>query len=250
MPGENSETRKLAVLLGYWIDHNREHIAENSAWMKKAGDAGLEEVADRLKKTIELSREANHQMEHALAAVEKASGTAPRPHGGIGHAAHDHPARRCETHDHGHVEFHRIGTIRTPYRDSVPRDATEEKGEGLFSIVVNEEFLEGLAKLDSFSHIYVLFHLDRTGERAPGTVTPPNGGGVEVGVFSSRSPERPNPIGLSIVRVLGVSGNVVSISAIDALDETPLLDIKPYFGSSDSKPDAGDGWRGEARTSK
>jgi tRNA (adenine37-N6)-methyltransferase len=264
MPDETSETRKLSVLLGYWIEHNREHIAENTAWVKKAENAGLKEVADRLKKTVELSEKANHQMEHARESLEEALGKAPQPHRGDlrtaagPHAAHAHPPA------HRHIEFHQIGTIRTPYRDRVPPDAAEEKGNEVFSIVVNEGFGDGLVKLGSFSYIYVLSHLDRPRGlparpdepsarpqgRSPLIVTPPKGGGVEVGVFASRSPDRPNPIGLSVVRVLSVSGNVVRVSAIDVLDETPLLDIKPYFGSSDSKPDAGDGWLGEARPAK
>jgi tRNA-Thr(GGU) m(6)t(6)A37 methyltransferase TsaA len=276
MPGDTSETHKLAVLLGYWIEHNREHIAENKAWMKKAENAGMKEVADRLKKAVELSEEANHHMEHAREGVEAAlgTGTNARPvnrraaHGRGGGHAHPagSPSEKNDEHRrvHRHIEFHQIGTIRTPYRDRVPRSTTEEKGDEVFTILVNEEFREGLEKLGSFSYIYVLFYLDRpiersdrpigpsdrTKRRVSMIVAPPKGGGVEVGVFSSRSPDRPNPIGLSVVRVLGVSANVVRISSIDVLDETPLLDIKPYFGSSDSKPDAGDGWLGDVHTAK
>jgi tRNA-Thr(GGU) m(6)t(6)A37 methyltransferase TsaA len=266
MPGQTHETEKLAVLLDYWIEHNREHIAENRVWMEKAESAGLRAVADHLKKAVELSEEVNHQMEHAREgvgeALEKSEHAHPvRRHEAHAHGGNAHPAGRPAQSDgtiqgiHRHIELHQIGRIRTPYRDKVPRDITGKKGEGEFSIAVNEEFRDGLEKLGSFSYIYVLFYLedpkgqsDRPKGPAPMIVTPPMGGGVKVGVFSSRSPDRPNAIGLSVVRVLGVKGNVVSISAIDALDETPLLDIKPYFGSSDSKPDAGDGWLGGVNT--
>lgn len=71
---------------------------------------------------------------------------------------------------------------------------------------------------------------------------PPWAGGLRVGVFASRSPRRPNPIGLSIVRVLGVKDNEVITSGLDAFDGTPILDIKPYIKDLDSKADANYGW--------
>jgi tRNA (Thr-GGU) A37 N-methylase len=233
MPGESHEAEKLAVLLGYWIEHNREHIAENRAWMEKAEKAGLREVANHLEKAVELSMEANHHMEHAREGVgdalaEDARARPTNRQGARASGSSVHPAGSHGEHRqvHRHIELHQIGTIRTPYRDRVPPGVREEEGKEDFSVVVNEEFREGLEKLGSFSHIYVLFYQDRP--QVPS--------------------DRPNQIGLSVVRVLGVSGNVVRTSAIDALDETPLLDIKPCFGSSDSKPDAGE-WRlGEAHS--
>jgi tRNA-Thr(GGU) m(6)t(6)A37 methyltransferase TsaA len=73
-------------------------------------------------------------------------------------------------------------------------------------------------------------------------VSPPNDRDLEVGVFSSRSPDRPNPIGLSIVRLKKIVENKVYITGIDAFDKTPLLDIKPYMEKLDCKEGAGNGW--------
>jgi tRNA-Thr(GGU) m(6)t(6)A37 methyltransferase TsaA len=136
-----------------------------------------------------------------------------------------------------------IGVIRTPYTQQKPPHQPDPNAEGEFRIEVYPEFAGGLYKLESFSHIYVLFHLDRTNRPVNLLVTPPKAGGVEVGLFASRSPNRPNPIGLSIVGLKAVDDNRLTITGIDAMDRTPLLDIKPYVGSLDCKDSANDGWR-------
>lgn len=251
-----SDIEKLKALIGYWIEHNREHIAENRKWLQKAETGGLHGAAKRLEKVIELSEEVNHQMEHALEGLGGVSGSEASGEG--------------VSHPHRHIELHQIGAIRTPYTDHVPKDFCDSEdpaqapghgapadrgdaggpGEGgrepddesPFRIVLDEAYREGLLRLETMTYVFVLFHFDRSEGPPPLVVTPRNGGGTKVGVFSSRSPSRPNRLGLSIVRVLGVWGAVVRISPIDVYDGTPLLDIKPYFGSRDSKPDAGDGW--------
>lgn len=286
MSENGSDIEKLKTLLGYWIEHNREHIAENRKWLQKAETGGLQGAAKRLEKVIELSEEVNHQMEHALEGLGGDSGSeasgegVPRPHGHPHRSAAAHrgnegvgPHGRSphhHAHPHRHIELHQIGAIRTPYTDHVPKDlcdfedpakapgheAPADRGdaggpggggrepgeESPFRIVLDEAYREGLLRLETLTYVFVLFHLDRSEGSPPLVVTPRNGGGIKVGVFASRSPSRPNRIGLSIVRVLGVSGAVVRISPIDVYDGTPLLDIKPYFGSRDRKPDAGDGW--------
>ena len=118
------------------------------------------------------------------------------------------------------------------------RDLQEEK----FRIVVADEFSEGLQDLERFTYIYVLSYLDRAPEDPPLKVSPPWAKGKTVGLFAARAPRRPNPIGLSIVRVLEVRGNEIIISPIDLFDRTPLLDIKPYFRDLDAKEDANHGW--------
>ena len=138
--------------------------------------------------------------------------------------------------------FEPIGVIRTPYLDEVPRQP-DESAQGEFRIILDERFREGLDQLGIFRYIYVLFHLDRLDRTIRMTVTPPTAKGRQVGLFASRSPARPNPIGLSIVRILKIEGTTIYISGIDARDETPLLDIKPYIRDLDSKPDANLGWR-------
>jgi len=94
-----------------------------------------------------------------------------------------------------------------------------------------ERCVEGL---ESFTHVYVLFAFDRSRQWTP-TVQK---GKQSRGLFSTRSPNRPNPIGLTAVRLLGRTGRFLSVEGIDAFDNTPVLDIKPYVGSIDSFPDA------------
>jgi tRNA-Thr(GGU) m(6)t(6)A37 methyltransferase TsaA len=133
-----------------------------------------------------------------------------------------------------------IGFIRTPYSDKAPFQP-EPGAQGPFCI----ELEEGLFKLDSYRYIHVLFYCDRLDKPIQMMATPPWAGGKKVGLFASRSPRRPNPIGLSVVKIKRIEKNVIHVSGIDALDGTPLLDIKPYSLDLDAKTDANDGWRSE-----
>ncbi len=139
------------------------------------------------------------------------------------------------------VEFKQIGAIRTPYIDSAPYQPID-KAEGEFRIVLRPEYATGLANLDSFRYIYVLYLIDRLRRPAGMRESPAWAPGTNVGLFASRSPARPNPIGLSIVQLRAVSGNEVFTSGLDVFDKTPLLDIKPYVRDLDSKKDANYGW--------
>lgn len=141
------------------------------------------------------------------------------------------------------VQLKPIGEVRSPYQDWAPHQPVErEAKEGSFRLVLIPEVAEGLRDLDRFAYAYVLTYLDRQPGPASLTASPPWAGGKTVGVFASRSPARPNPIGLSIVRVLRVEGAEVVISPIDMLDHTPILDIKPYFKDLDARADADHGW--------
>lgn len=173
------------------------------------------------------------------------------------------------------IVFRPIGVIRSPYLADAPYQPLEQDS-GDFRLVLEPEYAAGLKDLEKFRYIYVLYYLHRpraltkkgaaktlsaqeeaplgkslpledSGRSVPENgqellATPPWAGGLTVGVFASRSPRRPNPIGLSIVRVLGVQGNEVITSGLDAFDGTPLLDIKPYVKDLDSKADANYGW--------
>ncbi|HSL61724.1 MAG TPA: tRNA (N6-threonylcarbamoyladenosine(37)-N6)-methyltransferase TrmO [Desulfotignum sp.] len=142
------------------------------------------------------------------------------------------------------ILFHPIGTIHTPYttHDQVPHQPDPE-ATGKFYIQLNPELTDGLYRLNTFNYIQVFFFLDRPDKPVTLHVRPPSGGGMEVGLFASRSPRRPNPIGLSTVKLFNISGSRLDISGIDVLDNTPLLDIKPHFKGLDLKDDANDGWR-------
>ncbi len=133
-----------------------------------------------------------------------------------------------------------IGHIRTPWRrrQDCPKNARES--EAVCTIVVDPRWAEGLKDLESASHVIVLYWMDKARRdllrQAPRHYNEPHG------TFSLRSPARPNPIALSVARLVGVEGNKLSVVGIDCLDDTPLLDIKPYFASTDAVPDATVGW--------
>jgi len=117
-------------------------------------------------------------------------------------------------------------------------------------VVIEPQYTAGLKDLDGFSHIILLYHLHRVQGHTL-TVTPfldkqPRG------LFATRAPKRPNPIGLSVVRLLEVKNEILIIEDVDILDGTPLLDIKPYIPDFDHRPGARIGWleksRGEVRS--
>ncbi|MEN8201643.1 MAG: tRNA (N6-threonylcarbamoyladenosine(37)-N6)-methyltransferase TrmO [Bacteroidota bacterium] len=134
-----------------------------------------------------------------------------------------------------------IGIIHTPHK-SIEDMPIQSKGASEFAghVIVDGKYIDGLQDLDGFSHIYLLyiFHM---ATRIEMKVTPfmdmqPRG------VFATRSPLRPNHIGISIVRLIRVVGNKVFIKGIDILDGTPLLDIKPYVEKFDVVQDSVSGW--------
>ncbi len=134
-----------------------------------------------------------------------------------------------------------IGTIRSPFKKLQdmpiqPRGAADELG----SVELLGKFAEGLHDLEGFSHIYLLYQFHMA-QRTELTVIPFMDV-VSRGVFATRSPLRPNHIGLSIVELVGVSGNIVTIRGVDVLDGTPLLDIKPYIAAFDEVQGSRSGW--------
>jgi tRNA-Thr(GGU) m(6)t(6)A37 methyltransferase TsaA len=110
------------------------------------------------------------------------------------------------------------------------------------------EFAAGLADLDGFSHLYLIYLFDRSSGYSL-TVTPFRDS-TPRGVFATRAPRRPNPLGLSIVRLIAREGNVLRLAEVDFLDGTPLLDIKPYVPAFDCRAECRSGWleRGDDRT--
>ena len=140
--------------------------------------------------------------------------------------------------------FHPIGFVRSPYADSgqVPRGcgATHE-AEGVLDVL--PEYEAGLTDIEGFSHLFVLWVFDRS-EGFDLMSTPPTDT-VAHGIFSTRSPRRPNPIGLTVVRLLGREGRRLRVRGVDMLDGTPILDIKPYLSGVDPS-ELKRGWLGEA----
>ena len=137
-----------------------------------------------------------------------------------------------------------IGFVRSPFVEKVqaPRQATSEPAEGVRgTIEILPEHEHALADLAGFERLWVVFwfHLAEGGARSK--VLPPRSD-VKRGVFATRSPHRPNPIGLSAVRLERVVGLSVEVRDLDLLDGTPVLDLKPYLAYADSFPSAAAGW--------
>jgi tRNA (adenine37-N6)-methyltransferase len=136
-----------------------------------------------------------------------------------------------------------IGWVRSPYlrRFGTPRQATTG------DVVLAELHLDpecipetALADLVGMEHIWILSWLDRGGSWSPLVRTPRDS--QKRSLFATRSPDRPNPIGLTAVKLIGVRGHVLDVSGIDLLDQTPILDIKPYLPYADAFPDSKAGW--------
>jgi tRNA-Thr(GGU) m(6)t(6)A37 methyltransferase TsaA len=141
-----------------------------------------------------------------------------------------------------------IGKIRSPYTETsqIPKGCgARHEAEGVLEIL--PEFEQGLTDIEGFSHLYVIWVFDRSeGYQllgTPPTDTTPHG------VFATRSPRRPNPIGLTVVRLLGREGSSLRVAGVDMLDGTPILDIKPYLSSVPAE-ELRRGWLEEAEKRK
>ena len=138
-----------------------------------------------------------------------------------------------------------IGTFRgsARYKYDAPRQGVFDGGAGTIEFAAGRNFETALRDLDGFERIWVIFLFDRNSGWRPTTRPPVAVPGVDrVGVFASRAPYRPNPIGLSCVRLLAVRGRFLDIAESDLLDGTPVLDIKPYIPAADAFPGARAGW--------
>ena len=153
------------------------------------------------------------------------SSSGPRP----GETSIDLPA----SHDAG-IYF--IGRIRTPFktRAECPRSTTAS--DALGKVELDPRYAAGLTGLSLYSHIILLYWMDQA-RRDLVTQLPAHLGQAR-GTFALRSPVRPNPIALAAVELLGIEGTTLTVRKVDCIDGTPLLDIKPYFASNDSIPDA------------
>jgi len=125
------------------------------------------------------------------------------------------------------IEFRPIGHVRTE-SEEVPRHWSVSDVEG--TLAVDEEYVEGLRDVRPGQRIVVIFLFDRSPRFSPEYLRQRSGeSGEEMGVFSICSPVRPNPIGMSVLEVLGVDGADVAVRRLDALNGTPILDIKPHI---------------------
>ncbi|MBA2784380.1 MAG: tRNA (N6-threonylcarbamoyladenosine(37)-N6)-methyltransferase TrmO [Actinomycetota bacterium] len=125
------------------------------------------------------------------------------------------------------IELEPIGFVRVE-AEKVPRSWRRSELEG--TLIIDDEYVEGLADIESGHRIVVIFNFHQSPEFSAELLrqTPPHTG-KKTGIFSICSPVRPNPIGMSVLEVLGVEGATVRVKGLDMLDGTPVLDIKPYI---------------------
>jgi tRNA-Thr(GGU) m(6)t(6)A37 methyltransferase TsaA len=141
-----------------------------------------------------------------------------------------------------------IGYVRTPSTDRyrAPRQPGEAAvgAEGEIVLEPGHNFEQALIDLEGFERIWVVYWFHRNTNWRP-KVLPPRGPRVRRGVFATRSPHRPNPIGLSLLRLIEVQGRTIRVADVDLLDGTPVLDIKPYIPSVEAFPESRAGWLDE-----
>jgi tRNA-Thr(GGU) m(6)t(6)A37 methyltransferase TsaA len=139
------------------------------------------------------------------------------------------------------IQFQAIGLIHSPFKETrgtpiQPTAAKDVKG----TIEIFPEYREGLRDISGFSHIFLIYHLHLVTVKS--LVVKPFLDNATHGIFATRSPGRPNPIGISVVRLLNVQDNILNIQELDIVDGTPLLDIKPYVPEFDDRIPESIGW--------
>lgn len=137
--------------------------------------------------------------------------------------------------------YNSIGIIHTPFNDPdgmpiQPKGAIGIKG----TIELKEEFVKGLQDLDGFSHVILIYHFHLV--KGFSLKVTPFMDNDKRGIFSTRAPKRPNPIGISVVRLTKIEGNILHVENMDILDGTPLLDIKPFVPEFDAPEVDRIGW--------
>jgi len=138
-----------------------------------------------------------------------------------------------------------IGRIHTPWhrRQDCPKNARES--DAVCTVELDPRWAPGLQGLETATHVLLLYWMDQA--RRDLVLQMPRHYSEQRGTFALRSPARPNPIAVSVARLVRIEANTLSVVGIDCLDGTPLLDIKPYFASTDSVPDAVVGWHAGRR---
>jgi tRNA-Thr(GGU) m(6)t(6)A37 methyltransferase TsaA len=142
------------------------------------------------------------------------------------------------------ITLHPIGTVRSPFTESsqIPKGpGARHDAEGVLEI--RPELEAGLADIEGFSHLYILWIFDRV-DGHDLTARPPTDNRPH-GVFATRSPRRPNPIGLTVVQLLSRDGSRLRVRGVDMLDGSPIVDIKPYLSSVPTS-EIRRGWLAEA----
>ncbi len=139
------------------------------------------------------------------------------------------------------IQFNPIGIIHSPFKTLTGMPIQPTGARGVKGIIeIRPEYKAGLKDLDGFSHVILIYHFHKSKKFALEVV--PFLDTVKRGVFATRAPNRPNPIGLSIVRLVKIDQNMLYIEDVDILDQTPLIDIKPYVPEFDKPAGVKTGW--------
>lgn len=140
--------------------------------------------------------------------------------------------------------FSPIGVVRTPFteRREAPRQPyAAAEAPGTIELLPDRRYEDALRDLDQWTHLWLVYWFHLNSHWRP-TVLPPRSRQGRRGVFATRAPHRPNPIGLSVLRIVRVEGLRVEVLGVDMIDGSPVLDIKPYVPFADAVPTAGSGW--------
>lgn len=140
------------------------------------------------------------------------------------------------------IRYRPIGRIHSPFTEQAgtpiqPTYAGPVRGK----VLIDEPFRAALADLDGFDRVWLVYHFDRARAFVP-EVVPYRDSSQARGLFATRAPTRPNPIGMSAVKLIAVEDDGIVVEEIDVLDGTPLLDLKPYVPAFDAYPEARAGW--------
>jgi len=144
------------------------------------------------------------------------------------------------------VVYKPIGIIHSPFNnlEEMPiQPSSDASRPG--TVEIYPEFVEGLKDLEGFSHLYLIYHLHKVNKSR--LVVTPFLDKEPHGIFATRAPSRPNPIGLSLVKIVGLEGNLIHVDQVDVLDGTPLLDIKPYVPEFENVDFVQIGWLEKAK---
>ncbi len=139
------------------------------------------------------------------------------------------------------ISINPIGIIHTPFNDIKGMPIQPLAAEGVKGhIELFPKYIEGLTDLAGFSHITLLYQLHKI--NGYDLIVKPFMDNKEHGIFATKSPKRPNAIGLSTVKLLGIENNVIHIEMVDMLNGTPLIDIKPFYSKFDNRTNTTSGW--------
>lgn len=136
------------------------------------------------------------------------------------------------------VDLKIIGVVHSPYKTTA--DAPFQGNDKISKIEISKEYEGGLKDIEGFTHLHVFYWLHKSKGFSLLVTTPWDA--ISHGLFTTRSPHRPNPIGHAVVELVEQKDNILSVRGLDAIEGTPIIDIKPYVKKLDAKTDAISGW--------